>query len=100
MKVAYVEGDNLTSMVKEQLERGELLPQLDADNPEVHVPKDALALKNTVDHPVVTANAYLGAREIKLGLGLGADIIICGRVADASPVITRDREHFIVDANK
>ncbi|GME23825.1 uncharacterized protein LTHEOB_11148 [Neofusicoccum parvum] len=87
LKVAYVEGDNLTSMVKEQLERGELLPQLDADNSEVHVPKDALALKNTVDHPVVTANAYLGAREIKLGLGLGADIIICGRVADASPVV-------------
>ncbi|KAB2578049.1 hypothetical protein BFW01_g9377 [Lasiodiplodia theobromae] len=87
LKVAYVEGDNLTSVVKDQLERGELLPQLDSENPHVATPRDALALENTSDHPVVTANAYLGAREIKVGLGLGADIVICGRVADASPAV-------------
>ncbi|OMP82118.1 hypothetical protein BK809_0006428 [Diplodia seriata] len=87
LKVAYVEGDNLTSVVKEQLIRGELLPQLDSENPDIPTPKDATALENTSDHPVVSANAYLGAREIKVGLGLGADIIICGRVSDASPVV-------------
>ncbi|OJD32249.1 uncharacterized protein BKCO1_400001, partial [Diplodia corticola] len=87
LKVAYVEGDNLTSLVQEQLLRGELLPQLDSENPDIPTPKDALALENTSDHPVVAANAYLGAREIKVGLGLGADIVICGRVSDASPVV-------------
>lgn len=30
---------------------------------------------------------YLGAREIVKGLELGADIIIAGRVADASSVV-------------
>lgn len=37
--------------------------------------------------PLVSANAYLGMRAIKRGLQEGADIIICGRVADASPVV-------------
>ena len=37
--------------------------------------------------PIVTANAYLGCRAIRRGLDEGADIIICGRVADASPVM-------------
>ena len=37
--------------------------------------------------PMISAHAYLGARGIVDGLRRGADIIICGRVADASPVI-------------
>lgn len=37
--------------------------------------------------PMVSAHAYLGARGIVDGLRRGADIVICGRVADASPVI-------------
>jgi hypothetical protein len=37
--------------------------------------------------PIVAANAYLGARAIFAALDSGADIILCGRVADASPVI-------------
>lgn len=37
--------------------------------------------------PMVSAHAYLGARGILAGLRRGADIIICGRVADASPVM-------------
>lgn len=36
---------------------------------------------------MISAHAYLGARGIVDGLRRGADIIICGRVADASPVI-------------
>jgi hypothetical protein len=37
--------------------------------------------------PMISAHAYLGARGIVEGLRRGADIVICGRVADASPVI-------------
>lgn len=36
---------------------------------------------------MISAHAYLGARGIVEGLRRGADIIICGRVADASPVV-------------
>ncbi|KAF2653250.1 DUF1446-domain-containing protein [Lophiostoma macrostomum CBS 122681] len=32
-------------------------------------------------------NAYIGARGIRTALDAGADIVICGRVTDASPVI-------------
>lgn len=42
---------------------------------------------DTKMQPVVSANAYLGARAVVKGLEHGADIIVCGRVADASPVI-------------
>jgi len=35
----------------------------------------------------LTANAYVGARGIRAALEAGADIVITGRVTDASPVI-------------
>lgn len=37
--------------------------------------------------PIITASAYLGYRAIKKRLDEGADVIICGCVADASSVI-------------
>ena len=68
----------------------EELTHLDAGNSDV-VPSDlTYAFLNTQDGkpiPMVSAHAYLGARGIVDGLRRGADIIICGRVADASPVI-------------
>lgn len=66
------------------------LLHLDSGNPSV-VPSDlTYAFLNTKDGnpvPMVSAHAYLGARGIVDGLRRGADIIICGRVSDASPVI-------------
>jgi len=88
LKVAYVYGDDLLEEVKTNLEKtGKLPSHLDSVNDQVSLAEDATALLDTTGKPMVSANAYLGARAIVKGLELGADIIICGRVADASPVI-------------
>ena len=66
----------------------EKLPHLDSRNTKVQLAKDTKSFLDDRDGmPIVSANAYLGIRAIKRGLEEGADIIICGRVADASPVI-------------
>jgi hypothetical protein len=64
------------------------LQHLDAENESVKPGPLTYAFTQS-DNPVpmVSAHAYLGARGIVDGLRRGADIIICGRVADASPVI-------------
>lgn len=87
LKVAYVSGDNLLPEVTSQLATGTLPKHLDAENEHVTFQPHATDLLDTHGKPLVSANAYLGARAILKGLQLGADIIICGRVADASPVI-------------
>ena len=88
LKVAYVSGDNLMKEVTTELNStGQLPKHLDAENNKVTLQAHADDLLDTKGKPVVSANAYLGARAILKGLQLGADIIICGRVADASPVI-------------
>ncbi|TKA37666.1 hypothetical protein B0A54_11750 [Friedmanniomyces endolithicus] len=90
LTVAYVHGDDLLHKVHDLLSRDESgeLPHLDRDNAHVKLEKDTDVF---IDHPdtmpIVSAHAYLGMRAIKRGLDEGADIIICGRVADASPVI-------------
>lgn len=89
LKVAYVLGDNLFDEMKNIKEQG-LPPHLDSDNSEVTVADHALDWLEKGDKPIVSANAYLGAREIVKGLREGADIIIAGRVADASPVRIAD----------
>ncbi|KAJ4336021.1 hypothetical protein N0V87_005742 [Didymella glomerata] len=86
LKVAFVLGDNLIEEMKDIRKKG-LPPHLDSKNSEVTVAEHTLDLLEKNDKPIVSANAYLGAREIVKGLEQGADIIIAGRVADASPVI-------------
>ncbi|ORY16636.1 hypothetical protein BCR34DRAFT_661415 [Clohesyomyces aquaticus] len=86
LKVAYVSGDNLIDEMKDIRAKG-LPPHLDSDNSEVHYASHTLDLLAKGEKPVISANVYLGAREIVKGLENGADIIIAGRVADASPVI-------------
>lgn len=64
------------------------LQHLDAGNASVSSASLTYAfLDSATPVPMVSAHAYLGARGIVEGLRRGADIIICGRVADASPVI-------------
>lgn len=86
LKVAFVLGDNMMEEMRDIRKNG-LPPHLDSDNQNVAVAEHTLDLLEMNDKPIVSANAYLGAREIVKGLELGADIIIAGRVADASPVI-------------
>lgn len=82
MKVAYVSGDNITGLVRSSLRNDGKLP----DSFEDMSGKNHKDAKFTADE-VLAATAYIGARAIVKGLENGADIIICGRVADASPVI-------------
>jgi hypothetical protein len=71
--VAVVTGDDLLPRLDELLAAGHALTNLDT----------GAALENLRDR-VVSANAYLGARPIADALKQGADIVVTGRVADAS----------------
>ncbi|KXT01933.1 hypothetical protein AC578_2545 [Pseudocercospora eumusae] len=91
LSVAYVEGDDLLGRIGEILvKNAEDLRHLDVENENVELAKDSKVFLETANRErnrIVSANAYLGGRAIRKGLEEGADIIICGRVADASPVI-------------
>lgn len=87
--MGYVSGDDL--MMKfgpNAASLHEELPQhLDSANQEFHPQPNTFSFAKKESVPIVLASAYLGARAIVEGLRQGADIILCGRVADASPVI-------------
>ncbi|WPV28115.1 hypothetical protein CLAFUW7_04518 [Fulvia fulva] len=88
LKVAWVEGDDLLPRINEILSNKDSLPHLDKDNSDIKLSKDTGVFLTDRDcNRILSANAYLGGRAIRKGLEEGADIIICGRVADASPVI-------------
>lgn len=76
MKVAWLEGDDVTDAVSDLVGKGEKFESL------VHGKK----LEEWGFEPVC-AQAYLGGLGIAKALTEGADIVICGRVADASPAI-------------
>lgn len=90
LRVAYVDGDNLMHKVHSLLPDPTAASKihLDAANKHVQLAEDSLSFLQDPDRmPIIAANAYLGYRAIKRALDEGADIIICGRVADASPVL-------------
>jgi hypothetical protein len=72
-KIGVVDGDDLLPRLDEILAAGEPLANLDTGEP-----------LSSVRKCVVSANAYLGAGPVVEALMLGADIVITGRVADAS----------------
>jgi hypothetical protein len=72
-RIAIVFGDDLLPRLDDLLAQGQAFSNLDTGAP--------LA---TVRDRVVSANAYLGCQPIVSALRQGADIVITGRVADAS----------------
>lgn len=88
LKVAFVSGDDRLSQVKASLkERGSLPQHFHDDVKNAGLAKTKEARSDLKDSDILASNAYLGARAIVKALENGADIIICGRVADASPVV-------------
>lgn len=71
--VAYIEGDDLSDRISGLQAAGHAFENLDTG-----------AHLSTWGHEVLTANAYLGGFGIKRALSSGADIVVTGRVADAS----------------
>ncbi|KAH8911392.1 DUF1446-domain-containing protein [Coniochaeta sp. PMI_546] len=76
LKVAWVEGDDVTDQVNRLIGAGERFESL------MH----GKTLEEWGLEPVC-AQAYLGGLGIAEALRRGADVVICGRVADAAPVI-------------
>jgi hypothetical protein len=76
VRVAHVEGDDLLGRLPELQAAGEPLAHLDTGTP--------LAAAGVTP---VTANAYLGGWGVVTALDAGADVVVCGRVADASLVV-------------
>jgi acyclic terpene utilization AtuA family protein len=74
-QIAYLTGDDLAPAIKDLQAEGHEFTNLDTGVP--------LA---KAELPVVTANAYLGGWGIAAALQAGADVVICGRVTDASLV--------------
>ncbi|TDZ14632.1 hypothetical protein Cob_v012535 [Colletotrichum orbiculare MAFF 240422] len=78
VKVAWVSGDNVTEAVR----RGDLGRVMHLDQPGVEFdPRGEDADR------LLAANAYTGYAGIRVALEHGADIVICGRCTDASPVM-------------
>ncbi len=73
LSVAHVEGDDLAGRIPDLMASGVELENLDSGAPFAGW-----------GHEVLTANVYLGGFGIKAALDGGADVVITGRVADAS----------------
>ncbi len=73
-KVAWVTGDDVLPRLDELRQAGHELAHLDTGAP-------------FGDRSAITANAYLGGWGIAEALGLGADVVITGRVTDAAVVV-------------
>ena len=76
ISIAHVEGDDLLPRIDELLAGGHELANMDTGQRFADLRAEPL-----------TANAYLGAWGIAEALALGADIVVTGRVADASLVV-------------
>ncbi|MBM4267899.1 MAG: DUF1446 domain-containing protein [Deltaproteobacteria bacterium] len=83
VRIAHVEGDDLLPRLDELAEAGVVLRNADTGR----------TLDEAPSAPV-TANAYLGGFGIARALAEGADVVVCGRVTDASLVVGPAVWHF------
>ncbi|VTU46706.1 hypothetical protein SRS16P3_00418 (plasmid) [Variovorax sp. SRS16] len=74
-RIAVVEGDDLASPAQRALLHEQLGDRLDGLR-------------------IVSANAYIGAEPIAAALDAGAQIVVCGRVADPSLTVGPAMSHF------
>ena len=74
--VAYVDGDDLMPRLAELAEGGHTFKNMDGFEPFA-----------SLDRPALTANAYIGGFGIATALAAGADVVVTGRVTDASLVV-------------
>ena len=82
-RIAYIEGDDLMGHLDELQNQGETFAHLDKG-----IPLDRIRT------PPITANVYLGCWGIVEALAHGADIVIGGRLADASLTVGPAAWHF------
>jgi hypothetical protein len=73
LKVATVTGDDITEQLDTLIKRGIELKNMDTGEP-----------LSAIREQVERANVYFGAFPVAEALGLGAEIVITGRVADAA----------------
>ncbi len=76
LRVSHIDGDDVFARLDALQQAGHALPHLTSGEPLSSWP-----------HQPLTANAYLGGFGIARALQHGADIVITGRVADASLVV-------------
>ncbi|KAF7557420.1 hypothetical protein G7Z17_g644 [Cylindrodendrum hubeiense] len=79
LKVAYIEGDDISDIVVNREKQDQLGGIVHLDHPE-------RTLEGWGNDPLCGV-AYFGGWGIVKALKEGADLVICGRVTDASPVI-------------
>jgi len=81
--IGHVEGDDLHPRLEALQADGHGLAHLDSGQPLV-----------TAGAPALTANAYLGGWGIATALDAGAQVVVTGRVSDASLVVGPAAAHF------
>jgi hypothetical protein len=77
LTVAWIEGDAVLDLVKDDLKK----------DPKKFVHISAGKSLDQWGFDPLFAQCYLGGMGIAMAFKAGADIVICGRVADASPII-------------
>jgi Acyclic terpene utilisation family protein AtuA len=90
--IGCVTGDDLLPRISEVMAAGGEFTNLDTGEPLARVLAPAPSPQPLA--PLVSANAYLGARPIADALAGGARIVITGRVADASLTVGPAMHHF------